>query len=164
MAQLSQPFNPNAVEADERSFDPMPAGTYTFEVVESTIKPTKAGTGQYIELTLRVAEGQFENRRLWERINFMNENAKVQTIGQQQLKALCDACGIQGELEDTQQLHGILFNGKVAIEQDKTGQYGPRNTIRAFSPYGATQAPAAPSPAPRAAAPAAGARPWQRSA
>lgn len=162
MAQLSQPFNPGAVQADERSYEPMPAGTYTFEVVESTIKPTKAGTGEYIELTLRVAEGQYENRRIWERINFKNDNAKAQDIGQRQLKALCDACGVQGELEDTQQLHGILFNGKVVIEQDKSGQYGPRNTIRAFSPYGGAPAPAA--PAPRAAAPAAGARPWQRSA
>lgn len=165
MAQLSQPFNPGSVQADERSYDPLPAGTYAFEVVESAIKQTKAGTGQYIELTLRVADGQHENRRLWERINFMNENAKAQTIGQQQLKALCDACGIQGELEDTQQLHGILFNGKVVIEKDKTGQYGDRNTIRSFAPYSASApAPAAPAPAPRPAAPTAGARPWQRSA
>lgn len=163
MAQLSQTFNPSSVEADERSFEPMPPGSYTFEVVESTIKPTKAGTGEYIELTLRVVDGQFENRRLWERINFKNDNAKAQDIGQRQLKALCDACGING-LDDTQQLHGILFSGRVVIEQDKTGQYGPRNTIKSFAPYGAAPAPAAPAPAPRAAAPAAGARPWQRSA
>ena len=156
MAQLNNPFDPNQVKT-ESTYDPVPVGDYTGEVIDSTIRDTKSGSGQYIELRIRIAEGPNEGRLIFDRLNFLNANPKAQEIGQRQLKSLCEACGIKGSLEDTVDLHGHLFNMRLGIEQDKTGQYAPRNSVKSFSPYAKHVAPAAVAKTGNGAA-----RPWQK--
>jgi len=36
------------------------------------MKPTKTGSGTYLELTFQVIEGQYKNRLLWSRLNLSN--------------------------------------------------------------------------------------------
>jgi hypothetical protein len=157
MALLNNPFDPSAVVA-ESNYEPLPSGEYVGEILDSTIKDTKSGSGQYIELKIRISDGQYEGRQIFDRLNFLNANPKAQEIGQRQLKNLCEACGIKGALEDTQDLHGHLFGMRLGIEQDKTGQYGPRNSVKSFMPYASNKvAPAAVQKTGNGAA-----RPWQK--
>lgn len=170
MAQLGQSFDPNAVEPRD-NFDPLPPGIYAAEIIESDVKETKAGTGQFVALTLRVTEGAFEGRQLWCNINFRNQNETAQKIGQQQLAELCLACGIRGPLEDTEHLHGAPLRVTVRLQKsDNT-----RNEVTKFAPYDDASAPAqqhrAPAAQQRQSAPAqqqraaagsgAGSRPWR---
>ena len=46
-------FDANAVQPQE-SFEPIPAGWYECMIVESEMKQTKNGTGQYLQLRLDV--------------------------------------------------------------------------------------------------------------
>jgi hypothetical protein len=59
-------FDANQVEpiAD---FEPLPADQYTAAIVESEMKPNKAGTGRYLQLVFEVLEGFYKGRRLWAR-------------------------------------------------------------------------------------------------
>jgi hypothetical protein len=170
MAELDMDFNPQDVPEDDRSFDPLPAGDYTMQIIDSEIKPTKTG-GDQLVLTIEVIEGPFSNRRVWDRLNIRNQNADAQRIAQRSLADLCLAVGVTS-LRNSEDLHFKPFLGKVAIRQDKTGQYGPQNTVRYKARGGA--APRAQNsgqqqrrPATtqqQAAKPAQGAKPWQRPA
>lgn len=167
MAKLNMDFNPSEVPEDDRSFEPLPAGEYTMQVIESEVKDTKSGSGQQLVLTLEVIEGPFSNRRVWDRLNIRNQNADAQRIAQRALADLCLAVGIQS-LRNSEDLHFKPFIGSVKIREDKSGQYGPQNTVRYKQRGGAASRPQATAQQPQrqaapqqAAKPATGAKPWQ---
>lgn len=129
MAQLNETFDPNEVPEDDRNFDPLPAGDYDLQVIESEIKETKDGSGEYLKLTMEVISGPHTNRRLWDNLNIRNPNADAQRIAQRALADLCLATGVS-QLRDSEELHFKPFVGRVSIRQDKSGQYGPQNSVR----------------------------------
>jgi hypothetical protein len=147
MANLGTPFDPDSAEPRD-SLDPVPAGTYGVEVVESDVIDTKSGTGRMVKLTFKVMEGQCEGRQIWDNINFLNQSEQAQRIGQQALAELCAAVGHRGPLEDTEVLHGVPLKIRVKIEEDKSGNYGPQNRVQRYMPYDAAERP---SSAPTAA-------------
>jgi Protein of unknown function (DUF669) len=162
MAKLDDVFDPSAVEPAD-TFEPLPAGNYPVEVIESTVDDTKNGLGRLLKVTLRVIDGEYEGRRIWGHITIRHQNEVAQRIGQQLLGALCNAAGA-GPIEDTEDLHGIPVTAKIVIENDKTGQYGPRNVIRGFMPLQQRAPAAAPAvkAAPAARPAVGGAAPWKR--
>jgi hypothetical protein len=56
-------FDANNVEP-AGDFEPIPAGKYLAVITDSEMKPTKAGTGNYLQLTFQVIEGPCSNRLL----------------------------------------------------------------------------------------------------
>ena len=170
MVALPETFAPNEVPEDDRNFEPIPAGQYRMQIIESRIEDTKSGTGQMLTLTLEIIDGPYANRRIWDRLNIRNENPDAQRIAQRALADLCLAIGV-GQLRDTEELHFKIFTARVTIQPDKSGQYGPQNRVRYAAAKGQAvgqgQAPqAAQKPAgaaPRAAAQApAGNKPWNQ--
>lgn len=128
MAQLQ--FNSAAVEPTEE-FKPIPAGDYVLMVEKVELKPTKAGTGSYLSLQLKVQGGQFNNRVVFDMITYENPNPQAVEIGHRKLSGLCRAAGI-AQLSDTQQLVNRIVSGKVSIKEDKTGQYDPSNEVKMY--------------------------------
>ena len=55
MADLGN-FNANQVEPTTE-FETIPAGRYQAMIVESEMKPTKSGSGSYLQLTFQIVEG-----------------------------------------------------------------------------------------------------------
>ncbi len=144
-------FNPDDVPPDERgSLEPVPAGIYDLEVIESDLVPTKNGSGQLLKLTHQIVSGPYENRLIWSQHNFLNASAKAQEIGQREISDLCRAIGHTGVLEDSNDLHGIPYRARVTVERDEV--YGPKNVIKRFLPRDGVEQ----------AAPAARAAPAQR--
>lgn len=82
MADLLETFDPNAVPEDDRTFDPIPAGDYQMQVIESELRDTKDGNGQMLVLTMEVMSGPSAGRKLWDRLNIRNQNADAQRIAQ----------------------------------------------------------------------------------
>lgn len=81
MAQL----NFNAAEVQPlKSFDAIPAGTYEAVIAESEMKPTKSGTGSYLELTIEIISGDYQGRRVWARLNLANPNVKAVEIARRE--------------------------------------------------------------------------------
>ena len=148
--------------APQQSFTPIPAGSYIAQVVESEIKPTKNGTGQMMNLTFEVLDGQYRNRKFFGRINVVNQSAEAERIGQSQLSALCHATGVM-QLQDTVQLHGKPVKIKVKVRVDESGKYDASNEVTGYEAIsGAVQVPAASQQA--QAAPAASSAPWAKRA
>lgn len=125
------------------SFDPLPPGDYTAIIVDSDMKDTKAGTGKYIELTINIVEGEYEGRRLWERLNVYNPSEQAERIARSQLNNLSNAVGKPGA-SDTESLHDIPFIISLDIDRRDT----TRNKVMGYSPAGKARSVAAKSSAP----------------
>ena len=174
MAIFAQTFDANSVEPS--NFDVYPAGKYLAQIVSSEMRPTKDGRGQYLFLELDILEGPFAGRKLFDRLNLVNDNPDTVDIATRTLSSICRATG-QMQVKDSEQLHLIPLIADVRVRPPK-GQYGESNSIRylprnAAAPatrapgaYASAPAPAtAPAPQPQPAtpvAPAAGGLPWQR--
>ena len=91
MANLNG-FNANEVEPST-DFDPVPAGKYLAAIVESKHKPTKAGTGKYLELKFQILEGEYRNRNLWARLNLENPNPEAVQDRSQRIVGHLPRCG-----------------------------------------------------------------------
>jgi hypothetical protein len=147
-------FNTAGVQPMQpRSYDPLPAGEYELIITKSDVKPTKAGTGHYIELEMQVISGEHSGRRHWERLNVDNPNKDAEEIAKAALAGLCLAVG-QSDINDTADLHDIPFIASIEIDRkDPT-----RNRIMGYSSAG-VPTPAAKPAAPAAAGPAK--KPWE---
>lgn len=165
MADLMEDFDPNSVPEDDRNFDPVPAGDYEMQCIDSEIKDTKDGNGQMLVLTHEIISGPHASRRIWDRLNIRNQNADAQRIAQRALADLCIAVGL-GAIRDSEELHFKPFIGRVSIRQDKSGQYGPQNTVRYRPRAGSAPAgkavPQQTAPKQAAQSQATGNKPWKK--
>lgn len=116
------------------------------------MKPNKAGTGHYLQVTFQIIEGDFKNRLLWARLNLDNPNPTAVQIARAELSAICRAVGVLAP-NDSVDLHNLplVVNVKCRKRED-TGEIA--NEIKGY--------------ARKEAAPAANAQsqatpPWRRS-
>ena len=135
-----QGFDPAAVEPQA---DVLPAGEYRAVVIESSMDKKDSGAVM-LSLTLQIVDGQFQNRKVWESINYVKKDGTVNQIGAGQLSALCRSVGVMNP-NDTSDLHNKPFVAKIAIRQDEG--YEPKNTVKSFKPMVQNAArPASPLP------------------
>ena len=80
MANLNG-FDANTVDP-ATDFEPLPAGKYLAVITDSEMKPTKAGTGSYLQIVWELIDGDFKGRKLWSRLNLDNPNATAVEIAQ----------------------------------------------------------------------------------
>jgi hypothetical protein len=126
---------------DRGGFEPLPQGKYNAMVIESAVKDTKAGTGQYLELVCQVLDGAHVNRKIWHRLNIVNPNPVAENIGRKDLAVLMINLGLPPQMVDTQELHGKPFVMGLKISQ-RDG-YEPSNDV-SFTAPAANQPTAAP--------------------
>lgn len=168
--QFQQPFDARTVDP-AATYSSLPAGDYKVQITASEAKPTKDGTGGYLELQLTIVEGQFQGRNLQYRLNIFNQNPQAVEIAYRQLSAVCHVTGVFN-LQASEQLHGIPFVAIVGFQKTNP-DYNEIKGVKTLDgqtpgskspqqPMAAAPAPAAANPwgapaAPPAAAPA----PWQ---
>jgi len=104
MANLTG-FDANTVEP-AAGFEPLPAAKYLAAITESEMKPTKGGTGKYLELTFQIVEGQYKGRLVWARLNLENPSAVAVKIAKGELSAICRAVGVMTP-KDSAELHNL---------------------------------------------------------
>lgn len=162
--------------APATAYEAIPSGDYLGMIVESDMKPTKAGTGSYLQLTLRIIDGEHNGRKLFDRLNLDNPNQTAVEIAQRTLSAICHSTGVMAPT-DSAELHDKTMLIKVGVEQDKLDGT-LRNVVKGYSsanqgtaafhrpataPQAQTPAPQAPFAAqPAPAAPGKAAPPWGR--
>lgn len=88
------------------NFEPLPAGRYQAAIVDSEMKPTKAGTGNFLQLTFQVLDGPHKGRLLWARLNLDNPNSTAVQIARAELSAICRAVGVMAPRDSTE-LHNL---------------------------------------------------------
>jgi hypothetical protein len=149
MAFLPEPFDP-AQEPAGGGFDPIPPGEYSATVVEADVKTPRSGDGYMLSMQYKVDDGEYEGRRVFQTIVFQHSNETAQKIGRATMKSLCDACGLQAAVKDTQDFLFKPVRLKIGIEKDKNGAYDDRNRVlKILPPGGGEHAPAPPPPARR---------------
>jgi hypothetical protein len=152
MANLNG-FNAHEVEPTS-NFEPLPAGKYLAAITESEMKPTKNGSGSYLQLAFTILEGEFKNRVLWARLNLNNPNATAVKIARSELSAICHAVGVM-QPRDSVELHNIplLITVKLKKRED-TGEL--TNEIKGY------EAKTASTGQPQQAPIASNTPPWKR--
>ena len=142
-------------------YDVLPAGKYRAHIVESEMRVTRNGMGQFLWLMLEIVEGQYQGRKLFDQLNLVNSNPQTVEIAQRTLSAICHATG-KLQVNDSTDLHLVPLMIQVAVKPPKDG-YSEKNTIRYLVPD-KTAAPPSRPPSPPAAQPPASpaAAPWNR--
>jgi hypothetical protein len=128
MAQLN--FDASQVAPDAGVLEAIPAGWYNAAIDQSELKPTKDGSGAYLELRFNVIDGQFVNRKVFSRLNIRNGNPVAQEIAYKQLSAIAHAVGIL-QIADSSMLHNRPLKIKVKVRA-ASGDYEASNEINAF--------------------------------
>jgi len=154
-------------------FSALPEGQYVVIATASEMKPTKNGQGQFLQITFEVLDGPHKGRKLWARLNLVNQNQTAVDIAQRELGAICRAVGVI-KPNDSAELHNKPLLVTVVVEIDDRKREG--NAIKKYesatvqgqvaAPGGvAANAPAfaaAPAAAPWAASGTTGAAPWAK--
>lgn len=152
MANLNG-FNAKEVEPTA-SFEPIPSGKYPAAITESEMKPTKNGSGNYLQLTFTIIDGEYKNRVLWARLNLNNPNATAVKIAQSELSAVCHAVGVM-QPRDSADLHNLPLVIVVKLrKREDTGDLA--NDIKGYERKGAG------APAQQQVPAAASTPPWRR--
>lgn len=150
-------------------FSPLPAGAYTVMITNSEMKETNAGTGQYILLEMDVQDGEYQGRKIFDRLNVQNPNEKAVEIAWQRVGEISRAVGLE-KVKDSEQWHNkrlvvelSVEVGKDYVKDGQTVQGRPQNNVKKYRAYGQEQA--APVAASSTGAPAAtNTRPWKKQA
>lgn len=151
MASLGKIFDTSNQQGQDTN-DVLPAGDYMMQVVQSEVRATKDGSGQYVWLELDILDGEHAGRKYWERLNIWNANPTAAEIANRALTSLTRACGLVA-IEDTEELHFKPIKVRVGVSKRKdTGELQNRATYLAPDAF---QAPAAQRAPAMAGAPAA---------
>ena len=127
MAELN--FNAEEIEP-LGNFEPVPLGEYMVVISASEIKETKEKKGKYLQFTYDIIEGDCKNRKLFDRLNIVNESETAQEIAQRSLSAICRAVGILHP-KHSEELHDKPFLVKVGI-RPASGEYQASNVIKGY--------------------------------
>ena len=138
MALLPSVFVPE--ETEDMEFKPLKAGWYPAELVKSELKSTKDKKGKYLSFQFKVTEDangeSSEGRFVFTNLNIVNSNETAVKIAHSDLKAICEAVGHKGELEDTVDLHNIPLMIKVSYKPE-TPDWPAKNEIKGYKAYDA---------------------------
>jgi Protein of unknown function (DUF669) len=132
LSALPETFDPSQQEGS--SFNPIPAGEYTLEIIEASVNEARNGNGDRLNLTCKVIEGEHENRYVWHGITLTNSSTQAVEIGRKQLKDLCVACAITDPVTDAEVFKFKPFLARVVIRVDKDGVYADQNKIARVLP------------------------------
>ena len=129
MAQLN--YVPDTTD-QYQGFEPLPAGEYKVQIVDSDIVTPKSGNGSMIKFTYEViADPQFDGRKIFDNIIIEHSSVEAERIGKQKLNTICALTGVKA-LKDTAQLHGKAMALLVSVK-DNNGE--KQNVIKKYLPF-----------------------------
>lgn len=96
------------------SFEPLKPGWYTVQIEKAEVKPTKAGTGSYLNIQYKVNGPTSAGRVVFGTVTLRNPNPTAEEIGRQNLGDLCRACGLI-QIQDSDMLIGKNLEIKLEL-------------------------------------------------
>lgn len=127
-------FNANDV-APSVGFAPIPEGTYNCMTQTAVEKPTKDGSGIYLEIELKIVDGPSQGRKFFHRFNLKNRNAQAVQIARGELSAFCRAIGVLAPKVVHEFANKVLrVSLKVEARRDDATKLA--NTVKAFEGTG----------------------------
>lgn len=128
MAQIN--FDASQYAPDGGGFEAIPSGWYSAVISKSELKPTKDGSGSYLQVDFNVIDGPHKDATVIARLNISNPSEKAQKIGCGQLSAICHAVNVM-YVQDSSQLHNIPMKIRVKYIEPR-GEYEANNDVIGF--------------------------------
>lgn len=140
-----------------------PAGWYPCMMTASEMKPTKDGTGAYLECEFTIlAPAEYADQKFFDRLNLQNNNPQAVEIAYKTLSAICHATGVI-QVADSIALHNRPLQVKVnqrpaglgadGKEHDVTNEVKGYKAIAGAVPQAVAHVPGIPPAPPAYAAP-----------
>jgi hypothetical protein len=128
-------FDARTVEPN-LAFEPLPAGWYTAMITASEGKQTADAQGSYLEVALEIMGGDFNKRKVFDRLNLVNKNPMAVDIAYRTLSAICHATGVL-QMNASEDLHGkpmlIKVTFRAARTDPMTGKsYDASNEVKGY--------------------------------
>ena len=134
MANLNG-FNANEVEPNA-GFEAIPAGKYIAAITDSQMKATKNASGSFLELEFTITEGEYKNRKIWDRLCLNHSNPQTVTIARGNLSAICRAVNVL-QPQDSVELHNIPLQITVKLKKMDDGDL--TNEIKGYGAKSSSQ-------------------------
>ena len=127
---------------DTMGFDPIPAGDYVAQIIESDIGTSKKGY-MMLNLTWVIMDGPYAERLVFDRVMLSGSDASI-AFGKNKIKTIASATGHHNpnRVNDSEELHGRPCSIIVTI-REWDGEN--RNEVKNYKPL-TTQALSAPAP------------------
>jgi hypothetical protein len=126
---------------DDGSFSPVPAGKYNVTVKSAELKQSKSGIDMF-SLGYVISEGQYKGRYIWDNVLLVTHfqpskkyNWKLPRwakIVEHPLPELAEGKKGKWSVPEIKDLLGKQFCVKVNIQEDKSGEYEPRNNVQDY--------------------------------
>lgn len=131
MSSIFNNFDANAIEP-MTSMDVLPAGKYKAVIVANETKPTKSGTGERLNLTFEIIEGEHKGRKVWAGLNVKNANPTAVEISVRELSSICRAVGVMTP-KSADELHDRPLEISVKV-RPADANYPASNEINGYAP------------------------------
>ena len=129
-------------------FDPVPAGDYPAQIVDSEVTSSKQDN-MMLTLTWLVIEGEYAERMIFDRA-MLSGSEKSVAFGKRRLKTIADAIGHPNpnRIDDSAELHGLPCLITVTVRKGNEG-YSDSNEVKDYKSLSTPNphAPAAATPA-----------------
>ena len=152
-------FDATTVDPLDSGFMPLPDGDYEVAIVRSQNKPTKSGTGSYLELQCQVVSGEYAKRVRWARVNLKTPSTAAVEMAKRELSSICHATGVLRP-KCKEELHNIPMIVHVVQVEGRNGMQNEIKGWRAKENAAPVAQSAAPAPSTPAQPTSAGGRPW----
>lgn len=130
MAELPSVFNA-ANNEKMGSFEPIPAGWYSAEIIRSEMMDTKAKNGnKYLKLRFKILDGDYEGRYVFNNLNLINQNQQAVEIAKKELASICESCEVD-EISDSEELHNVPIGIRLTI-REANAQWPASNEIKEY--------------------------------
>ncbi|MDU0343712.1 hypothetical protein [Bosea rubneri] len=124
MTAIAYSYNPDAVPSS--GYQPMPAGEYQMEIVESDYAPSCDGLGMVLRCKAQVIGAEFDLRPYYLNFTLEHRDEARQERGQRDFAGLRRATGVLAPT-DTQQLHFVPFRVFIGVQEDAS-----RNIVKQY--------------------------------
>ena len=111
-------------------YETLPPGKYLVEITDTEMKPTKTGTGEMLQIEFTVIDGEFKNRKVWDRLCLKHSNPEAVKIANANLSAICHAVGVMRPGESIE-LHHIPLVISVKCKADDGGEI--HNEVKSYA-------------------------------
>lgn len=132
MALLNVTFNPaETQEIYKNDYDVLPAGNYNVIITKTDEKQTKDGSGTMLVIEMEVQDGEFQRRKLFDRINLQNRSAEAVAMGQKKIKQIM-YCFDMIHINDSSDFHYKPIVAVVGIRKGNDRYPNDTNEVKRY--------------------------------
>jgi hypothetical protein len=122
-------FDSTGVEPS-RPRDVVPKGWYRAHITETSMKDAKKQGNRFAEMEWTLLDGEHKGRKVWDRLNVVNDSEQAQDIARRDMAAICHATGVL-KFRFLDELKYKPIEILVAVIPPK-GEFAEKNEVKGY--------------------------------